>query len=110
MRCRCSFRLRRGFGGQAAVVLRRLSSVAEQQFCKLWVLGSNPRDGLELVIFGSVAEWSIATVCKTVVLWTTQVRILPGPPSQTRFDEVIESDSTHTNFIIIDATSDVANT
>ncbi len=28
----------------------------------------------------SVAEWSIATDCKSVALWATKVRILPGAP------------------------------
>lgn len=35
-------------------------------------------------IFASVAEWSIATDCKSVALRATKVRILPGAPPQTK--------------------------
>jgi hypothetical protein len=31
---------------------------------------------------GQVAEWSIATDCKSVVLWTSGVRIPPCPPNK----------------------------
>ncbi len=33
-----------------------------------------------LALSGQVGEWLIPTDCKSVVLWATEVRILPCPP------------------------------
>lgn len=59
------------------MIYATLAQLVEQQFCKLWVVSSNLTGGS--VFYGQMAEWSIATDCKSVALAATQVRILLCP-------------------------------
>ena len=47
----------------------------------------------------SVAEWSIATDCKSVALWATKVRILPGAQIKKTVEKFLPGAQNYANML-----------